>query len=200
LKVLQLGSNRIQNVPNQIGLLSNLQELSLHSNNIATIPPNIGLLSKLQILNLGSNQLQTIPSEIGELYLLEKLSLGGNELLQIPASIGNLSNTLDLSINKSFLELVQQRSVANPDAPILFDNNTEELLFSIYWNPRNHQNFSLEASWCVKFVLASSQLQWSTHCTSPFQRLPRDIALLMLSFLSGTQRIRPTAVEWIEFG
>ena len=52
---LDLRSTQITTIPDEIGILTNLQVLDLYYNQITTIPDAIGNLTNLQYLNLSNN-------------------------------------------------------------------------------------------------------------------------------------------------
>ena len=82
-------------IPQQLGNLSNLTELSLWGNQLnGAIPAQLGNLSNLTKLDLSGNELTgTIPQQLGSLSNLAELSLYGNQLNgAIPVQLGNLSN------------------------------------------------------------------------------------------------------------
>lgn len=88
-------------IPEEIGLLSNLEELSLASNNLSTLPDSIGQLKNLKELSLASNNLHTLPDSIGQLTNLKELSLDYNHFKEIPTAIFQLSNLEELSLRNS---------------------------------------------------------------------------------------------------
>ena len=69
-------------IPKELGLLTELQELSLLNNKLTgPIPRELGQLNQLQELYLANNQLTgEIPKELGQLNQLRKLYLFGNQL------------------------------------------------------------------------------------------------------------------------
>jgi len=93
LSLLNVDSNEIAYIPNEIGSLTNLQHLSFASNSITSIPTEIMSLGKLKSLYLNDNKISFVSSEIEALTNLEVLHLGNNELSSIPDDIlGSLTN------------------------------------------------------------------------------------------------------------
>ncbi|KAD4178742.1 hypothetical protein E3N88_27333 [Mikania micrantha] len=91
-------------IPDQIGLLSNLTDLSTNKLN-ASIPKEIGNLQNLFSLNLGDNNFDgPIPSNFGNLILLDFLNLGKNSISgHIPLDIATLMNLTHVDLNHNSL-------------------------------------------------------------------------------------------------
>ncbi len=106
LKILDLSSEKLQNIPPEIGNLHNLQELYLSDNQIEIIPPEIGLLHNLQELHLSHNQIQSMPPELGNLHNLQEIYLGCNQIKIIPHEIGNLHNLQILSLYNNQIKII----------------------------------------------------------------------------------------------
>lgn len=106
MKVLDLSSNHVEGkIPEDLGLLFNLQVLNLASNLLSgLVPPAIGKLSELVVLDLSENRylVSQIPSSIGKLDKLEQLLLHRSGFLgEIPTSFVGLTSLriLDLCLN-----------------------------------------------------------------------------------------------------
>ncbi|ALE38715.1 cytoplasmic membrane protein [Leptospira interrogans serovar Hardjo str. Norma] len=70
------------NLPEEVGELHNLEELSLSRNLLITLPKEIRRLQNLQVLNLSDNRptFTVLPKEIGKLRNLKELDLSSNSL------------------------------------------------------------------------------------------------------------------------
>jgi Leucine-rich repeat (LRR) protein len=96
LTSLQISSsqNLTGSIPSDIGLLSQLSQISLDSNELTgSIPSEICLLNKLKIFFAPSNGFTgTLPNELNSLSLLNLISLYSNRLTgSIPSQLGLLS-------------------------------------------------------------------------------------------------------------
>jgi Leucine-rich repeat (LRR) protein len=182
LRHLSFSRNQIRSIPSEIGELVMLKEFAVGFNLLQTLPEEIGRLSKLKSLWAAQNQFQKIPDEIGLLTQLKELCLDGNRLTSIPNALGNLVKLKRLSLYKNNLEIVITSSDCNSKYPICFDSQTHNLVFNILWSPLSHHNFGSDTKKCVKFLLMASLPQ------RPLQRLPKDVVLSILSFLSIQRR------------
>ncbi|ORX64928.1 L domain-like protein [Anaeromyces robustus] len=106
LVYLRLVCENTTSLPNNIGNLKKLKELSLYGNPIKTIPDTIGDLESLEDLYLADNQIESIPESIGNLAKLKYLNLARNKITSIPSSIGNLSNLQRLSLDGNQIEII----------------------------------------------------------------------------------------------
>ncbi len=106
--LLLYDNNLVGTIPNEIGDLSNLEDLRLHSNPLlgGTIPSTIGQLSSLVNLSLSDNSFSgSIPNEIGNLISLQNMSIKNNQLTgSIPSEIGKLLNLINLRLQDNSLE------------------------------------------------------------------------------------------------
>ncbi len=104
--ILDLRFHNITTLPDNIGNLSKLIELSLLNNQLITIPDSIGNLTNLNSLSLSANQITILPGSIGNLANLRWLYLGSNRLTAIPHTLGNLSNLTSLSLRDNYLNIL----------------------------------------------------------------------------------------------
>ena len=107
LTVLRLESNSLTgSIPSEIGDLTNLTDLVLSYNSLTgSIPSEIGNLTNLYSIQLHENQLSgPIPSEIGNLTNLNYLYLYNNDFTgNIPSEFGNLINIKKLWLSENQL-------------------------------------------------------------------------------------------------
>jgi hypothetical protein len=102
-EVLDLGGKGLDELPAEIGTLTELLALDLTRNRLTTLPAEIGRLAKLEELILSENRLVELPAEIGQLANLQILWLDGNKLETLPAEIGGLSELRHLQIQENAL-------------------------------------------------------------------------------------------------
>ncbi|KAI4292471.1 hypothetical protein PAPHI01_1745 [Pancytospora philotis] len=103
LEVLDLSSNRIERFGIRLCTLSFLRELLMADNRIAEVPSCIGALKELVTLDLRKNALSTVPCEVFTLGKLRVLRLDENRIadLPMPALLGATElRTLSLSKNR----------------------------------------------------------------------------------------------------
>jgi internalin A len=102
LQTLSLLGNQLTRLPEFICQLTQLRSLSLSDNQLTELPESIGQLSQLQNLYVSYNQLTEVPESICQLTQLQNLDLSNNQLTELPESIGQLSQlqNLELSFNQ----------------------------------------------------------------------------------------------------
>lgn len=80
LNQLYISSNKITQLPPDIGKLRQLRLLDASHNLLTELPPELGMCVYLKDLLLFDNQIQTLPNELGSLFKLEMLGIEGNPL------------------------------------------------------------------------------------------------------------------------
>ena len=103
LKALNVSHNQIHNIPQEIGLLSNITCLNVSYNKIRTLPETLFSLTKLTNLYLAHNQLGEMSPRIGCFAQLEYLNFSHNALFSVPAQVGLLTNLRSLRLAGNFL-------------------------------------------------------------------------------------------------
>ncbi|XP_067667740.1 uncharacterized protein [Haliotis asinina] len=119
---LDISTNQIQEIPEEIGLCTKMLNLSMHRNQICDIPESITNMTELNRLDISNNllkeippcickltklvclyirtmQLTSLPDDIGNLTLLEKFYLNENAISELPPSFAKLTNLKQLSLN-----------------------------------------------------------------------------------------------------
>ena len=77
-----MGANKIRDIPESVGSLTQLQALNLCDNKIEKIPSSVVHLHNLKTLSLHKNLIKTLPPELISLRNLSELSLRENPLVE----------------------------------------------------------------------------------------------------------------------
>jgi hypothetical protein len=99
LQSLDLSDNRLTALPQSLGRLTHLQSLDLSDNRLTALPQSLGRLTHLRSLNLSYNQLTALPEWLGQLTQLQSLNLSGNQLLSLPESMSRLTQLHSLNVS-----------------------------------------------------------------------------------------------------
>lgn len=91
LNHLDLSHNQLYTLPENFGLLLQLETLLLRFNRIKALPDSLFHLVKLKKLDLSHNQLKSIQDNFSHMKKLEKLDLSYNKLRELPISIGGVT-------------------------------------------------------------------------------------------------------------
>jgi len=105
LQNLSLGYD-IQEIPQWVWGLDNLDALSIYNNEMETIPVEIAQLKKLKKLRIHSTKITTLPGEIGEQLSLTAMDLECPQLGSLPESFTNLKKMRDFRVSQSNLNAV----------------------------------------------------------------------------------------------
>ncbi len=82
--------------------ISNYKNLKyLEIGNIDELPQDITRLLNLEVLDLSFNEIEDLPNEIGNLRSLKKLNLLKNNILKLPPGIANCKNLEKLSLRRN---------------------------------------------------------------------------------------------------
>ena len=102
LQTLDLSGNQLTALPEWLGQLTQLQDLNFENNRLTALPESLGQLTQLQTLDLSGNQLTALPEWLGQLTQLQDLNFENNRLTALPESLGQLTQlqTLDLRNNQ----------------------------------------------------------------------------------------------------
>jgi|UniRef100_A0A6T2E1Q0 protein-tyrosine phosphatase len=98
LTELKLHDNGLEELPNNISLLRNLECLSVTSNQLSTLPASIGSLTSLTKVDLNHNRIVDLPEDFGNLTKLQECHLDFNKLTEIPAPLFKLSELAILGL------------------------------------------------------------------------------------------------------
>lgn len=85
---------------NTLGDLTNLVELNLSSNQLTKVPEDLAHLDKLKRLNLSNNFINKMPEDFGNWWPnLETLNISRNNLKELPSTLCKLCNLKRLYVN-----------------------------------------------------------------------------------------------------
>lgn len=100
LRRLNLAINQLTDLPDEVGLLSQLQWLNLNDNLIRYLPDTMSDLTHLVKLGLVQNQIQVLPANVF-LHMLElqKLDIRRNQLKYLPPSILALAPRQEVDVH-----------------------------------------------------------------------------------------------------
>lgn len=101
-RLLDLTFAKLEEIPDEVFDLEDLEVLRLTANDIRFLPPAIARLRNLKELDLWDNSHCHVPPEIGELVGLEKFSYGP-DCFSLPKSMARLKNLRELAIGGNLL-------------------------------------------------------------------------------------------------
>lgn len=106
LRCVDLSSNRLTALPDDVGRLSQLQALVLHHNGLTALPAALFALTALTRLDVAHNLLASLPRAVGGLEGLRALQLNGNQLRSLPCEVGWLPALATLAVDGNPQQLV----------------------------------------------------------------------------------------------
>jgi Leucine-rich repeat (LRR) protein len=111
LKLLDISYNQITALPASIGKLKKLEKLFILRNGISLIPAEIGNLSKLKVIDMSYNPIKVLPNEIGRLHNLEYLDASYCNLQKLPFELTGLLSLKSLNLDENHLQFPPQKLV-----------------------------------------------------------------------------------------
>ncbi|XP_053666913.1 leucine-rich repeat-containing protein 40 [Anopheles marshallii] len=103
LTVLNLQDNALTSLPNSIGTLTKLTKLSVSRNKLTELPESFFQLKELQHLNLSHNEFPEMNPNISDLIMLETLDVSFNSINGLPGGVGFLVRMQQLTLNNNHL-------------------------------------------------------------------------------------------------
>lgn len=101
IKVLDLSHCELSQIPEEIGVLTQLKRLRLINNSLTSLPSSLKSLSRLQVVEVENNKLQKLPSVLRKLAEDRitrrqnfELFLRGNPIPTLPSAIKPVVTTL----------------------------------------------------------------------------------------------------------
>lgn len=131
-KAIESGKNRfflknkgITELPESIGNLSEVEEMSLIGNKLTSLPSSFSKLTALRRLHLSSNDFESIPNEIFQLPNLQHICIRHNKISTLPENIGDLIHIRDIDLDSNRISSI----------PLTIEN--VEIIFnlSVWHNP-----------------------------------------------------------------
>lgn len=101
LTALNLESNNIQQLTEELCCLKKLESLNIKRNKLRNLPDNISNLKSLKRLEADSNMIETLPDSFTDLEKLEEVNLMDNKLNEIPKNINKLTNLKACNFGKN---------------------------------------------------------------------------------------------------
>lgn len=163
LKVLDLSSNQLTNIFDEVSKAKSLVEFRLTGNQINQLPENFGGMESLEVLDLKGNKLTTLPASICNLSKLTKLNLDENLLTEVPVFIGNLKSLKDLSIAKNKLQSVAAGALRPLQNLIMLDLHQNSINGVFNEVPKSEKLDSILLSY--NFITAVENLETCTSLT-----------------------------------
>lgn len=120
IKVLNLNSNKISQLPLGIKYLVNLTELHINKNLIRVIPDTIEYMQCLQFLDVSSNELQNLTPSLGKLKNLRKLNITDNTELD--------ELCLELCLATNIVQILLDGDLFKFPSPEICNNGTESIM------------------------------------------------------------------------
>jgi Leucine-rich repeat (LRR) protein len=100
------GSKKLEMLPENIGDLKSLEELTVIRTEISAIPESLYQLSKLKKLDLRQNKITSLGSEISNLKSLELLDVSMNRLERIPDALEKVTSLKEVKVyDNPFMEI-----------------------------------------------------------------------------------------------
>lgn len=117
----RLASSKVVSfIPQEIGTLKNLKNVTFSSNNIQEIPEEFWSLTNLEKLNFNNNKIKIISDKIRNLSKLESLSLTGNQIEEFPIGILALTKLSVLHIAKNKITVIPAEIVVLQELCVFF--------------------------------------------------------------------------------
>lgn len=105
--ILDLSDQGLKEIPKEIAVFKDLQELIIERNVIKELPEELFLLPNLMVLRLSHHSIEEVPSAIGKLQNLHTIDLSNGQIKKLPNELGKLKmlSDLNLSNNKNLVGL-----------------------------------------------------------------------------------------------
>jgi internalin A len=105
---LNLGCNKLHDLPMEFGQLKRLKKLWLEDNDLEQFPMSICSCTAIVSLRLSGNNLNSIPQAISYLVNLEDIALDNNEFEEFPRALLNLMNLKHMWLRQNKLSCLDE--------------------------------------------------------------------------------------------
>lgn len=122
---IELIDKKLEYLPPEIGLFTNLEILCLDNNMLRMLPESLCNLIALRRISLSVNKLTCLPNAFGNLHSLEEALLQNNHLKSLPASISSLTNLHSLQLADNHLPTLPLSICSLPALQTLNLNNNK---------------------------------------------------------------------------
>ncbi|XP_067932961.1 uncharacterized protein [Watersipora subatra] len=95
LRILKLGGNNFQVVPEAVTQLSSLKELDLSSCKVRQLPESFSNMESLRKLNLSSSNIEDVPEAAMKLSSLEELDMSECKIKKLPEKLSLVDSGAD---------------------------------------------------------------------------------------------------------
>jgi Leucine-rich repeat (LRR) protein len=138
----------IKDLSPQIKEMTGLNNLDLSSNNLESIPDEVGSLKNLTSLNLGDNLLKKLPESIGTLPMLEYLDLERNAFQALPESLQHIRRVdIEHRFKKLYMDTRYHSNNPQPINPLLYNlSGTPDLQWAVDAGIQKHGLQSYKAA------------------------------------------------------
>lgn len=125
---LSLADYRLEDLPNQINQLKNVEELDLRINKLNSLPSGISELDQLKKLYLSNNHFTEFPDIIQANIKLKELLLDTNKISKVSDSITKLQELQFLSLARNKLKAFPEAiaHLGRLEQLIMIDNNLDQ--------------------------------------------------------------------------
>ncbi|XP_064616139.1 E3 ubiquitin-protein ligase LRSAM1-like isoform X2 [Liolophura sinensis] len=103
IRVLDLHSNELSSLPDEICMLQNLQVLNVEKNKLTKLPNNLEGLQSLQNLNVRSNKIRALPPSITKLKCLRTLDITDNKITSLQSELCHVRTLETLLLDSAMM-------------------------------------------------------------------------------------------------